>query len=83
MLDREELFQAALSLEPDDRAALADALDESLHRQCFATPEIAEAWTVELEQRAAALDRGEIASEDWRTVIARLRNRTPAGDRVD
>ncbi len=56
---REVLLQEALLLPPGDRALLVDALEESLDHGEFATPEIAAAWSVEIDRRLAAYDRGE------------------------
>lgn len=56
---REVLLQAALLLPPGDRALLVDALEESLDHGEFATPEIAAAWSEEIDRRLATYDRGE------------------------
>jgi len=60
MPTRETVLQAALLLSPDDRALLVEDLVESLDRGEFATPEIAAAWSAEIDRRIAAYDRGEI-----------------------
>lgn len=73
MATRDELAQQASALSIDDRAYLADVLEESLGQGEFATPEIAEAWKVEIERRVQAHERGELKSEDWQTVMQRLR----------
>ncbi len=70
---RDLLLQQALALGLDDRAYIAEALEQSLSPSDFATPEIAQAWAAEIERRAAAYEQGEMPAEDWRTVIARLR----------
>lgn len=70
---RDVVLQQALALDADDRAYIAEALEQSLSPSDFATPEIAEAWAAEIERRAAAYEQGEMPAEDWRTVIARLR----------
>lgn len=70
---RDVVLQQALELEAEDRAYIAEALEQSLKPTDFATPEIADAWAAEIERRAAAYERGEMPAEDWRTVVARLR----------
>ena len=59
MPTREVLLQEALLLSPDERALLVDALEESLDHGEFATPEIAAAWSEEIDRRLAAYQRGE------------------------
>jgi putative addiction module component (TIGR02574 family) len=75
MLTRDEIVQQALALTPDDRAYVAELLERSLASGEFATPEIAAAWMAEIERRSEACDRGEMQTEDWRTVMARLEQR--------
>jgi hypothetical protein len=74
MSSREEIAQQALSLSPEDRAYVADVIEQSF-RGDFATPEISAAWMTEIENRARAYERGETTAEDWRTVLSRLRTR--------
>ncbi len=74
MASRDEIIAQALTLSSDDRAYVAEAIEQSLSRDGFATPEIAQAWLQEVERRAEAYDRGEMRADDWRTVIARLRS---------
>jgi putative addiction module component (TIGR02574 family) len=69
----DEVLEKALSLGVEDRAFLAEALQDSLKPADFATPEIAAAWAAEIERRARACERGEMPAEDWRIVMARLR----------
>lgn len=78
---RDEVLQKALSLDVEDRAFVAEALEESLTAADFATPEIAAAWASEIERRAQACERGEMPAEDWRIVIARLRGSVPTTNR--
>jgi putative addiction module component (TIGR02574 family) len=60
MANRDQIVEQALSLPPEDRAYVADALEQSLASGGFASPEIAEAWVAEIERRLTAYDRGEI-----------------------
>lgn len=76
---REDVLQQVLALPPADRAFVARGIEDSLAQAEFATPEIARAWLEEVERRASAYDRGEIAADEWRVVVARLRAQlTPA-----
>jgi putative addiction module component (TIGR02574 family) len=75
MPTREEIAQQALKLSLDDRAYLADVIEQSLAGRDFENPEIASAWMAEIERRAQAYERGETTAEDWRTVLARVRSR--------
>ncbi|MDT8428130.1 MAG: addiction module protein [Pseudomonadales bacterium] len=59
-----QVEEQALSLNPEERAKLAEVMLESLSSPLA---EIEEAWAQEIEQRVAAYDRGEIpvyAAED-------------------
>lgn len=78
MSSREEIVQQALALSLEDRAYVADVVEQSLGGGEFATPEIAAAWMTEIERCAQAYERGETTAEDWRSVISRLRARHPA-----
>jgi hypothetical protein len=70
---RDEVLQQALALAAEDRAFVAEALEESLTPGDFATPEIAAAWADEIERRAEACERGEMPAADWRAAMVRLR----------
>ena len=70
---REQVLQDALALEPEDRAYVADQLEQTLEMREFASPEVAAAWTREIERRVAAFDRGEIPADDAGAVLARMR----------
>ena len=71
---REEVLNEALSLSAEDRAYLAERLDESLPHGYFATPEIGAAWSAEIDRRIAAYERGEVQASDAATTLSRLRN---------
>jgi len=66
-----ELEQQARSLSPEERARLADVLLESL-RDAPLT-EIEAAWEREIEERAAAYDRGELPTFSAAEVFAEAR----------
>jgi len=57
---RDHIVEQAMSLPPEDRAFVADKLEQSLSADSFATPELAKAWAEEIERRLAAYDRGEV-----------------------
>lgn len=69
----DNLFQAALALPPDDRAALADKLLDSLSES--PDSEIDAAWAAEAEQRIAAYEQGKLkaipAEEVFRSLPTR------------
>jgi putative addiction module component (TIGR02574 family) len=73
MTMREQVLQEALALPPEDRAFLAERLEQSLHDGEFASPEIAAAWTAEIDRRIAAYERGEFQASDAEESIARMR----------
>lgn len=73
MTVREQVLQDALALPPEDRAFLAEHLERSLDHGQFASPEIAAAWTAEIDRRIAAYERGELQASDAETSIERMR----------
>lgn len=74
MTDREQVLAKALSLSAADRAFVADALEQSLPHEGFATPEIAAAWAAEVERRIEAFERGDIKAVDADVAIERMRD---------
>ena len=66
-----ELEQQARSLSAEERARLAEALLESLCDAPLA--EIEAAWDREIEERAAAYDRGELQTITAEDVFAEAR----------
>lgn len=66
---RQELLNEALELPLDDRAGIAAELLQSLDE---AEQEVETAWAAEIQQRVAAVRAGELASTDWREVLARV-----------
>ena len=70
---REQVLQDALALAAEDRAYVADQLEQTLETRDFASPEVASAWTREIERRVASFDRGEIPADDADAVLARMR----------
>lgn len=73
MPDRDKIAREALTLSPADRAYVADVLERSLDAGTFATPEIAEAWSKEIDRRIAAYDRGETKAVDLETSLRNAR----------
>ena len=72
MAIKQELVSTALDLPADDRAELARQLILSLE-PLEVDADADAAWEVEIESRLQAIDRGEIASVDWRKSIERAR----------
>ena len=66
-----ELEKKAKSLAPDERAQLAEFLLESIQEPPVA--EIEAAWDREIEERAAAYDRGELQTVSAEDVFAEAR----------
>ena len=66
-----ELEAQARSLSPEERARLAESLLESLRDAPIA--EIEKAWEVEIAERVAAYDRGELPKFSAESVFAEAR----------
>jgi putative addiction module component (TIGR02574 family) len=73
MTIREQVLQQALSLPPEDRAFVADQLDQSLPHSQFASQDIAAAWNAEIDRRIAAYERGDAQASIAEESIARMR----------
>ena len=71
---REQVLHEALALAPEDRAFLAEQLEQTLSHEQFASPEIAAAWTAEIDRRIAAYERGELQASDADASIVRMRS---------
>ena len=71
----EQIAQQALALGPEDRAYLANVLEQSLTSGGFATPEIAAAWSAEIDRRLDAHRRGEAQTTDADTALERIQQR--------
>jgi putative addiction module component (TIGR02574 family) len=67
----EELQTQARSLSPEERAKLADFLLDSLRDTPLA--EVEQAWEREIEERAAAYERGELPTSSAESVFAEAR----------
>jgi putative addiction module component (TIGR02574 family) len=66
-----ELETQARSLSPEERARLAESLLESLRDAPLA--EIEKAWELEIAERVAAYDRGELPTFSAESVFAEAR----------
>ena len=73
MTVREQVLQDVLALPPEDRVFVAEHLERSLDHGQFASPEIAAAWTAEIDRRIDAYERGELQASDADASIARMR----------
>jgi putative addiction module component (TIGR02574 family) len=73
MTIREQVLQEALALPAEDRAFLAEHLEQSLHHGEFASPDVAAAWTAEIDRRISAYERGEIKASDADVSVERMR----------
>ena len=72
-LESTDILSTALALPVRERAKIAHELLVSLDDG--ADSDAAEAWVVELEQRAREARSGSVATEDWAAVRARLVDR--------
>ena len=66
-----ELVQRGRALKPEDRERLVDQLLESLNEP--ATSDLSAAWELEVQERLAAYDRGEVQAVDAAEVFAKAR----------
>lgn len=73
MTAREQVLQEALTLPAEDRVFLVERLEASIPHGQFASPEIANAWTAEIDRRIAAYERGEMNASDAAESIERMR----------
>jgi hypothetical protein len=71
MLQRDEWIQKKLTLPEDDRAYVADALEQSLRPSSLA-PDVAQAWSEEIDRRIAAYDSGEKNAIDFTAAIQHM-----------
>ena len=65
-----KLYEEALKLDPDERAALTGLLIESLEPETEEGVEAA--WVAEIERRMVELDSGSVQTIPWEEVRARL-----------
>ena len=68
-----ELFEEAMRLDPQERAALMRLLVETLEGESEGGVE--DAWRVEIERRMAELDSGAVQTVPWEELRARLYRR--------
>jgi putative addiction module component (TIGR02574 family) len=74
-MSRQDILQEALELPPDERAALAHDLWDSLHAE--ETDEDRDAaWDAEIKRRLDAYDRGEVKAVSGAEAFAKLRARS-------
>ena len=69
-IPKEQLFQEALHLDDESRAALTGVLIESLDTEIEEGVEAA--WLEEIERRMESLDAGEMKTVSWDEVKERL-----------
>lgn len=67
-----EVLEQALSLDEQDRAAVAGALIESLEMSADAAADVEGAWSREIERRVAELESGAVVAVPWTEVRERL-----------
>lgn len=67
----EQLLNAALELDSDERAVLIARLSDSLHEQI--DPAIEQAWIAECDKRWSAYQRGEVQAKPYEEVMREIR----------
>jgi len=72
MSGRDEIIRQAMTLTPEDRAYVADRIEQSLSQDGFASPDAAAAWIAEIERRVAAYDCGELQATGIDVALARM-----------
>jgi len=68
-----DLFEEAMSLDPEERATLMRLLIETLDTE--SEEGVEDAWRVEIERRMAELDSGAVQAVPWEELRARLHRR--------
>jgi putative addiction module component (TIGR02574 family) len=68
-----EVFEAAMRLDPEERATLMRLLIENLDAE--SEEGVEDAWRVEIERRMAELDSGSVQTVPWEELRARLYRR--------
>ena len=72
-----ELYEQALTLDENDRAALANLILESLEAS---DPDAEQAWSEEIKRRVAELDSGAVQTIPWSEVRSNLAAKLDAVD---
>lgn len=70
MLHADEILQAALQLEPGERASLVEALSASLNGL-----DLGEEWEAEIARRIEEVDAGRVETVPGEAVFTRLQQR--------
>jgi putative addiction module component (TIGR02574 family) len=73
MTPREQIIEQAMALSAEDRAFVADALEQSLPDSGFADSALAGVWAEEIERRIAAWEAGKLTTKSAADTIASLR----------
>ncbi|PZP60749.1 MAG: hypothetical protein DI596_05625 [Azospira oryzae] len=75
----QKLYEEAMGLDPEERAALTGLLIESLEPE--SEEGVEEAWLAEIERRMAELDGGAVQAVSWEALRAKLFGDRRAGGR--
>jgi putative addiction module component (TIGR02574 family) len=70
MLDLDTIASEAVQLPVADRLQLIDRLAASVPDD--QPPTLSEEWIAEIERRSREIDRGEVTTESWDSIRARL-----------
>ncbi|MFO1019699.1 MAG: addiction module protein [Planctomycetales bacterium] len=74
----EDLTQQALALPPEERAMLADMLEQSLYADETTKEEFSAFWTAELDRRLASYRQDPSRAVDAKTALAEIQKRLEA-----
>jgi putative addiction module component (TIGR02574 family) len=76
MSSPKRILEEALALPPEERAQIADALEDSL---IPAVDELSPEWRTEVAHRIAQIERGDVSTVPWSEVKAEIRRRLGHG----
>jgi len=72
-MNAEQVLEAALDLDPDERKRLVEQLMESLvEEKRFASEEIERAWIGEIQRRSAEIEAGTVELVNWDDARSRI-----------
>lgn len=74
----EDITQQALALPPEERAQLADILEQSLHGDDPTNEEFSTFWTAEIDRRLASYRQDPSRAVDAKTALAEIEKRLQA-----
>lgn len=73
MTNREQALERAFNLSSEDRRILIGRLQKSLDEGDLAADEVRAAWSIEIDRRLDAYDRGELPAVDAEVAMREMR----------